>query len=320
MKISIIVPIYNVEQYIKECFESIASQTYQGEIECIFVDDCGQDNSVAILKQLLSGYHGAIKFTLLQHEHNKGLSGARNTGISYASGDYLYFLDSDDTITLDCIEKLELLVEKYSGVELVQGSVLNPQPWLDLNGIDFPSFSKDFGWIKTHLLQNCCIPITAWNKLVKTDMIKNNHLFFTCGLIHEDELWCFELSKYVSSIAFCFSPTYKYRKNPTGIMNGGKSTHLSYSPILTQMAKFVSSPFPVWEIQRVADIVKEHEPYLKIEDYCKYIRFNKNIVLALLKNRDIMLHSKKKSYTGIKSRIVYRLLSFVINKFYPRHE
>ena len=112
MKISIIVPVYNVEQYIKECFDSIAAQTYKGDIECIFVDDCGQDDSVAILEKLIAEYHGPMQFSIVHHEHNKGLSGARNTGIRKASGDYLYFLDSDDSITSDCIEKLTALAEK----------------------------------------------------------------------------------------------------------------------------------------------------------------------------------------------------------------
>lgn len=91
MKISIIVPVYNVEQYIKECFDSIAAQTYNGEIECIFVDDCGQDKSVDILEKMIVGYQGGISFSIIHHEHNKGLSGARNTGIRHATGDYLYF-------------------------------------------------------------------------------------------------------------------------------------------------------------------------------------------------------------------------------------
>ena len=79
MKISIIVPVYNVEQYIKECFDSIAAQTYKGDIECIFVDDCGQDKSVEILEKMIADYQGGISFSIIHHEHNKGLSGARNT-------------------------------------------------------------------------------------------------------------------------------------------------------------------------------------------------------------------------------------------------
>ena len=144
MKISIIVPVYNVELYIKECFESIAAQTYKGEIECIFVDDCGQDDSVAILEKLIAEYHGPIQFSIVHHEHNKGLSGARNTGIRKAKGDYLYFLDSDDTITPDCIEKLVMLVEKYPGVEMVQGSTKSKYSFFHITPSSAPEYSGKF--------------------------------------------------------------------------------------------------------------------------------------------------------------------------------
>ena len=144
MKISIIVPVYNVEHYIKECFDSIAAQTYKGEIECIFVDDCGKDDSVAVLEKLIAEHKGPIQFSIVHHEQNKGLSVARNTGIHHSSGDYLYFIDSDDTITPDCIEKLTALAEKYPGVDIVQGSTKSKLNWFQLANKRFPEFSDNF--------------------------------------------------------------------------------------------------------------------------------------------------------------------------------
>jgi glycosyltransferase involved in cell wall biosynthesis len=72
-------------------------QTYEGDIECIVVDDCGTDGSMGIVNKLILEYNGPIMFKILHHTHNRGLSAARNTGISNASGDYLLFLDSDDS-------------------------------------------------------------------------------------------------------------------------------------------------------------------------------------------------------------------------------
>ena len=152
MKISIIVPVYNVEQYIKECFDSIAAQTYKGDIECIFVNDCGHDKSVEILEKMIACYQGGISFSIIHHEHNKGLSGARNTGIRHAQGDYLYFIDSDDSITSDCIEKLVALAEKYPGVEVVKGSTKSKQEWLQLAKKHFPEYSDNFKWIRKTML------------------------------------------------------------------------------------------------------------------------------------------------------------------------
>ncbi len=91
MKITIVIPIYNVAPYISDCLHSVMNQTYQGEIECLLIDDCGLDNSMEVAENVLSNYHGKIKFRIYHHEYNRGLSAARNTGIEHATGEYIYF-------------------------------------------------------------------------------------------------------------------------------------------------------------------------------------------------------------------------------------
>ena len=105
-RISIIIPVYNVEQYVDECLQSVANQTMTEGIECIIVDDCGQDNSATIAKHFVDSYQGDIRFTFIQREKNGGLSAARNTGIEAATGEYVYFLDSDDYLVPSAIETL----------------------------------------------------------------------------------------------------------------------------------------------------------------------------------------------------------------------
>ena len=112
MKVSIIIPVYNVAPYIKRCLDSVVAQSFQ-DIECILVDDCGTDNSKEIVQQYIDNYQGQIQFKFIHHEKNLGLSGARNTGIKVATGEWLYFLDSDDSIIPDCIAILLALQEKY---------------------------------------------------------------------------------------------------------------------------------------------------------------------------------------------------------------
>ena len=104
IKVSIIVPVYNVSEYIERCWDSIRNQTYKN-IEALFVDDCGTDDSVAKLEGCLA-VSDAVEARILHHAKNRGLSAARNTGLEAATGDYVYFLDSDDDITEDCIESL----------------------------------------------------------------------------------------------------------------------------------------------------------------------------------------------------------------------
>ena len=106
IKVSIIIPIYNVEPYIERCIISVLNQSYKN-IEIIIINDCTPDKSIELINKLLNNkYSSTENIHILNHEKNKGLSAARNTGIMNATGDYLYFLDSDDSITHDCIEVL----------------------------------------------------------------------------------------------------------------------------------------------------------------------------------------------------------------------
>ena len=88
MKVSIVVPVYNVAPYIAECIQSVMHQSWQGALECIFVDDCGTDDSMAVVEKELQEYQGAIDFRILHHERNRGLSAARNRSLAsrYISG------------------------------------------------------------------------------------------------------------------------------------------------------------------------------------------------------------------------------------------
>ena len=97
-KVSIIIPIYKVESYIERCITSVLRQTYRN-LEVILVDDCTPDSSMEIAKAVINeNQNCGMNFVFLKHDHNFGLSAARNTGINAATGDYLFFLDSDDEL------------------------------------------------------------------------------------------------------------------------------------------------------------------------------------------------------------------------------
>lgn len=216
MKVSIIIPIYNVEKYIEECLQSVASQTAQDDVECILVNDCGTDNSVAIAEDFVRKYSGSIKFLILHHEHNRGLSAARNTGIIQAKGDYVFFLDSDDKLFPNSISDLLKVADKYPDAEMIQGGMT---PGFELSKDYLPEYSNSREWIRRGLCTNK-ISDPACNKFVKRDFIVNNNLFFIAGYLQEDTLWNYQLQKCISSVAFCFETIYWYRYNPNGIMHG----------------------------------------------------------------------------------------------------
>ena len=214
-RVSVIVPVYNVEAYIEECLTSVANQTAGGDIECIIVDDKGTDCSINIAEQFIESNKGntEVDFKIIYRESNGGLSAARNTGIKAAIGEYLYFLDSDDTIVPQCIERLLDLADKYGGVDLLPALYIRENDEMSQFGKhSFPEFSDDRELIKRSLLDYDKIPVTAANRLVRRELILENKLFFKEGIIHEDNYWTFFLAKYVQRMAFCAEKLYYYRE------------------------------------------------------------------------------------------------------------
>lgn len=117
MNFSIIIPMYNVEQYIVRCLESVYQQDFnEQDFEVILVDDESPDNSLQLAKDYLSE---KSNFTIISQK-NKGLGGARNTGIDKAKGDYIVFLDSDDLLQKKTLEKLSTIVSKYNNLEIIE--------------------------------------------------------------------------------------------------------------------------------------------------------------------------------------------------------
>ena len=208
--ISIVIPVYNVEQYIADCLQSVMCQTYQGPLECILVDDCGTDTSMEIVEKLIAEYQGPIEFRVLHHEHNRGISAARNTGMDAAKGDYVYFLDSDDWISDDCIEKLTepLLQEKVDIVvgdyEMIGGT---PNKWIELSCPEGKYHEKELA--KTFC--NAGVYVMPWNKLYRKDFLVKYQLSFEEGKVHEDEILAFELSCVEKTFFVVKSVTYYYR-------------------------------------------------------------------------------------------------------------
>lgn len=210
--ISVIVPIYNVAPFIIACLDSIASQTYSN-MEVLFVDDCGTDNSMQLLKEYLET-HDFPPYRILAHEYNRGLSAARNTGLQAAQGEYVYFLDSDDELYPDTLAVLAapLSEQKY---EVVVGSI---EEWCD---DDIPaSFLLSEGSISAPLQAYAAgwWYVMAWNKLCRRDFILGNHLFFKEGLLHEDVIWSFQVACLCTSMYLSSQLTYKYKIRSASIM------------------------------------------------------------------------------------------------------
>lgn len=235
-KISVIVPVYNVAEYIEECVQSLVAQTFK-EFEVIFVDDCGTDESIRIIEREL----GRIKANsfdarVIKHERNRGLSAARNTGFEAAVGEYVYFLDSDDYITSDCLERLyHAAVESEADVTIGDYSVVGGKDtWLaHLNGEQCGDPLQGYICGQYYVM--------AWNKLCKRSFLLNNELSFIEGLVHEDEPWTFAVSCYAKKIKLVHENTYIYRVRENSLQTGKDFTkHFkAYLTILREIGNII---------------------------------------------------------------------------------
>lgn len=235
MKISIIIPVYNVENYIERCIRSVVSQRYAGQIECIIVDDKTPDNSFFIIEKIIKSYQGNIEFNIIHHDINLGLSAARNTGLKYATGEYVYFLDSDDQISPDCIDVLSKpLLNKHYDFVIANYKVDKEGHPVYVIPIESGEYNKNIQ--RMFLLHQW--PSMAWNKLCNLNFIRKNKLYFQEGLIHEDILWSFYLAIHTESLYVCKETTYVYCYRENSIVNesGKIQKHLdSFIQILSNM-------------------------------------------------------------------------------------
>lgn len=264
--VSIVMPIYNVAQYVERALVSALNQTYPN-IEIICVDDCGKDNSMEIVERIKEQHDKDSKIRILHHDYNRGLSAARNTGLDNMRGDYVYFMDSDDEITPDCIERLETLVEKYPQVEIVVGNIAMVSGSKNIGKYSkecenfdiYPEYSDNREWITKNIFDysdGTFIPSVAQNKLYQYKFFIENNLRFLEGIIHEDEKFVFDYAKYVSKMAFCKNVTYIRYINEGSIMS-----------TLT-----IERSVKAWNVIIKSSLPEISEPYKKLKvGYCASI-------------------------------------------------
>ena len=209
MYITIIIPVYNVKNYIIDCISSVMAQDYKGFIECLLIDDCGTDNSMFLAEEHISqNSKNNICFKILHHQYNKGLSAARNTGIDAATGEYVFFLDSDDTIAPDAIRLMvEPLQKKNYDFVVANYQITGSKDSAPVLGLKEGEYIGKEKIVNSYHTQWFAM---AWNKLVSLEFIRRNNLYFMDGLIREDELWSFKLACVATSLYVIHNNTYYY--------------------------------------------------------------------------------------------------------------
>lgn len=254
--VSVIIPVYKVEAHLSYCVKSVLEQNYQ-DIEILLIDDGSPDNCPQLCDDLAKT-DNRIKVI---HQQNKGLSGARNTGLRYATGGWIYFLDSDDSIIPECIEYMLGCAKSYPRAQIVIAGAQPSAPgfeWMDIASKQLPEYSEDRNWICKSFLTRTLFSMTAWNKLVKRDFLLENNLYFEEGVINEDDIWNFHLAKHVDAIAICKKNTYKYLIRPGSIVNTIADRNKQAIILLRHFVTHVTDPFRNYQITFIYCFLKRH--------------------------------------------------------------
>lgn len=312
MNLTIIIPVYNVENYIKDCLDSV----YDGELkdfEVLCIDDRGTDNSIDIIKKYIE-INKINNLRIIRHEDNKGLSEARNTGMSQAKGQYICFLDSDDMIETNGLNKL-LEKAMLNNLDIVEGKIREV-------------FETDKRKEKCQNQRNDSIVMTgddyfyqcckkkvyftmAWLRIFKTEYLRKGY-FFEPGLKFEDEDFSPKVIINADRVQYYDIEFYIYRRREESItttMTKNNKWVESYLKIISNLLEF-------------AKTIEGKKSYNVLKDRIG------NIALSLLKNpiaygtseenlnEIIMLIKDKKIYKiPIESKNIFIKAQGIIMKY-----
>ncbi|MCC8057944.1 glycosyltransferase [Cloacibacillus sp.] len=219
--LSIIIPAYNVELYIKECLDSIFySLTVESAclVEVIVINDGSQDRTTDILEQYDSRH---CVFRVI-NQSNKGLSYARNIGINAARGKYLMFVDSDDYLVPDSLDKLITFLSVNENVDIVEYDFYEfvSADEMIKDKQEMPSISKGSGqeiyaaWVKQSYFRHL-----VWTKIVLRELVTTHRIFFYEGIVHEDDEWTPRIFAYARKVLYLPLHVYVYRIRPGSVMS-----------------------------------------------------------------------------------------------------
>lgn len=243
-KISVIVPLYNIKEYLKRCLDSILKQTYRN-FEIIMVDDCSTDTSGIIAKDYASRYPEVCRF--MQHNENKKVSAARNTGLTVATGNWLSFVDSDDWITDDYLSTM-LETALNDNADIVACS------YYHIWDGGYKTEINPFGKLTTDSSQNDKVALMrnhAVTRLYRRRFLEESDLLFPEDVWRAEEMgFTIPLLTKTDRVSIIKKPMYYYYQRPTSISNENiKNLDLS----------FYAKAFEVLEKNCSVDFEKEIE-------------------------------------------------------------
>lgn len=318
--ISVIVPVYNVEEYLKKCIDSIINQTYL-KLEIILVDDGSTDNSGIIC----DSYEEKDKRIIVIHKENGGLSDARNKGLDVARGKYITFVDSDDYIEKNYVEFLyNLIIEK--DVSIVAGSNCREYPEKTINagtGVNIFLTAKE---ALEKMLYEDDFDTSAWGKLYKKDLFDD--VRFPKGRIYEDMATTYKVIDKVSKVYLSSYPIYHYIVRSTSLSNkNSKKKNEDFILSTKEMGDYILNKYPDLENAVMRRTIKSYiyilltivyyekrptEEYYTIK---KYIKRNRKDVLKnkkISKKDRLYIYVSYMGFYGLK--IFWKTYKFVTKR------
>ena len=293
--ISIVVPVYKVEKYIKRCVDSILNQTYRN-IEILLIDDESPDNSGAICDKLAS----TDKRIRVIHQKNTGVSGARNTGIRLARGDYLAFVDSDDWIDKEMISVLYNLMQKYNtpvsacGIEMV--SEKGHVAYFSDNINETIVFNKNQAL--NELLDDIKLRNVCYNKLYKHELFEG--VEFPVGKIFEDLAIMYRIIEKCEKVVYTGKPLYCYYRSEGSLLRSIDSiTRFDKVTACMERAKYFRKHYPdlfrkaSWLYVKSALVVLANTSSTDNKLLKVRRKTRKNLLVWIKKNRYVLLPLKE---------------------------
>ena len=320
VKISIIIPIYNVEKYLRRCLDSIINQTLK-DIECLLINDGSPDQSQKIIDEYVSKYPHLFKSYI---KENGGLSDARNFGLNYVTGEYIAFVDSDDWIEPTMYEKMYETAINQSADLVVCDFLME---W-ELTGVS--NYIQGLRCDSNDASKNFLIsPPSAWNKLYKAELFLKTNIRYPIGLWYEDLATTAKLIPFCENISYVDEAFVHYIQREGSIMS-------TINEKMLDIYKAIESIEEYYKKNEIYEKYKQEIEYLYIENLILYgtmrflqlengdkyikesIKYINNKFPTWLKNPYINHLAKKEQFTlnllGRNHLLLLKVLIFIKQK------
>lgn len=318
VKVSVIVPVYNVGKYLEKCLDSLVNQTLE-DMEIIVVNDGSTDNSKSIIEEFASKYSNIVSL----NKKNGGLSDARNYGIPYATGKYIGFVDSDDYVDIDMYERLYNKAEE-GNFDVVECDLHHVFP----DGTIDTEIGERIQDKKRMLMMGRSV---VWNKIYKRDWLLSTHIMFPKGLIYEDvEFYC-KLVPHIQSYAYVDAACIYYVQRNDSINNKQTLKALNILQVLQNISDYYKEQ-GLYEdykeeleffyirillcssLSRICRIPKKEERKYALNEnwkmlYDNFPYWHKNKYLK-------SLHTPKGLFMKSINRVTYKFYSWFLPKYY----